>query len=109
MIRAITRWLAERRAAELHAALVDEAREDWSVVQTYKVQCVWSDHDDELAGYWVFAAEQNGLGDRRAVIVARPPSPWPQEGEPKNKVWASLKEWEARAERKSIPRKEIAW
>lgn len=99
-------WLAERRARKQHAALIVEARRDWRVTQTYRVKCVWS--SDRLAGFYVLSAEENGIGERRVRIIDRPPPPWEQSQPPLAQIWAELKEWEARAQSKSIPRKEVA-
>lgn len=99
-------WLAGRRARKQHADLVAEAKKDWRVVRTYRLKCVYS--NDGLAGFYVLSADENGLGERRITIIDRPPPPWDQIRNPNNQLWAELKEWEARAQRKSIPRREIA-
>lgn len=103
----IRRWFKHRAACKEHQRLLDEARRDWAVVATHKQHCVWGDCGNRSAGYYVYTMEENGIGERRVRIVGRPNYPWPHQN-PGSEHFAKCLEWAAKAERKSIPIREIA-
>ena len=91
------RWKARRA----HDALVLEARRDWRIVHSGKTY--WSAEKPRTVAC-AFVCEENGLGERRVRVISSPCHGY----RPTAEIYHNALLWAAKAERRSIPRKEIA-
>lgn len=102
-----TRPYRVAKAKKDHYALICEARENWTCLDTYKVRVIdgqkKKEGEDITLGWNIYGAYSNDLGERQVRIIheCRYADPL------RHETWAKLKEWEAKAERKSIPFQEV--
>lgn len=103
----ISHWIAQYRARRQHRRLVEEARRDWRVVAQKRDDFRRID-TNLFAASLAYVAEENGVGERRIRIVAPQDKYMASALAEKSDSFANWKLWEAKAQRKSIPMKEIA-
>jgi hypothetical protein len=100
-------WLMRRHADAQYAALVARERDTWRLVKSHRVKCVIvrDDGREDPAGFAMFVAEINNLHERRVRMEYAPRLFCETDFED----WATLKEWEMKAEARMPPRFEVEW
>lgn len=103
------KWYRRWRARRAHSRLIAQERADWRTVDIKKVKCVvWKDNvskeEIRVAGYAIFVAQENGVGERR-VLAKNLPHPWRKED---FEQYADMVLWAVQAEPRAVPMKEVA-